>query len=1169
MNEATLFEREFELRFLKARGTAFQDLFSDVMERGFAADFQRVRPHGKLGDFKCDGFRRSDGTVFQVYGPDDFRKIANLLKKIKTDFLGAFKHWGTAMLRWVFVHNSQAGLPAPAVQLLGQLQTAHKIPIEPWNYTQLVSILRTLSSADLHTLFPLPSVPSQSPRLPSLVSMQRYWNWMAKRDFPVLKMTECLRRVDLPIRLITQAADREQRAMQDLSGTAFPTGFSPKYRHEGSRFQVDCYAVVVKRAIRKNRQLLILGDSGSGKTTLLRRLAVEGATRLLARGFRKGSRRTPVLIELWRFGTGRSIVDLVRQSFAESGCGVSNSEVDILLERGCLILLLDGLDEVASDLHQECLAQIGALSHAYPKSRFVVSSRQLPSLPKDFCTLIIGMLDDADITAAVDLFLPRGDLRFENYRTAEEYVRLVLRPSVRSLCRRPLTLAFLLSTLEAGKALPRSLYQIYERLLQWVLAWDLERDELALALDADLLLQLVSYRLCSRELIHVPVMDWTALAAPAVERMRALGSRLDPEALLRKLSAIGFLRLSDGDVGFAHRSVQEFLAARYLVSAKAKDAQVDPVALQPGVAAFLCSALPNATLLIQRHLDRCVRLEEVIPLLDECNASGTEYDEFGDLHDAIIIGRDMGVDLMYGMDGPGASVFIDRVEFLVDTCVEFGAKTIPVLLDAAHGIVFTAMWDQSRSWLDCIALGLELLEWGGIEMLREFITLGYFEHGEWIFRPRPCSVADEQEDTHESDGTPEDFVRFFDALYASDWSVASEELVVLRGRATAWLQDSNARIMHERQHRLDDEADQDDGLATYGSAVVASNANRSEPALRRFEPERIPPNCSRCNSKLRVVPRLADKFLLFDLMDGCEREFQIELRRYSCQCGATLAVARGPEQTSPGSRYSLRVTIRDALARFSLGSGERATPTGSDVESTDGVWARMNILARRVERSYNAIVRELRAAPTIHVALNSTAIPGWTMWHLRAGRGVAYGLSLPSKGDSLARFLGRPSGDLTFESWAVVYRWLWELGEKDASIAGTLDALRTLASPESDQQRQLGIVKTCFAQLQTRADAIGAMSSGVLRSWTHLVRVTPDWRNDSRGLRLATSVSTSRARYGASSRRDAEITAMLRTLVETASLAAVDAAEYLYHAATSDERSGVLPRRDFALNREA
>jgi hypothetical protein len=49
-----------------AYGTAFQDRFADLMELAFPRDFQRIRPYGKQGDQKCDGYLASTRTVFQI-----------------------------------------------------------------------------------------------------------------------------------------------------------------------------------------------------------------------------------------------------------------------------------------------------------------------------------------------------------------------------------------------------------------------------------------------------------------------------------------------------------------------------------------------------------------------------------------------------------------------------------------------------------------------------------------------------------------------------------------------------------------------------------------------------------------------------------------------------------------------------------------------------------------------------------------------------------------------------------------------------------------------------------------------------------------------------------------------------------------------------------------------
>ena len=62
-----------ELRFaeLAAResGEGFQRLFQRVMKAADGESFLEVRPVGKYGDFKCDGWDTSSQTCYAVYGP--------------------------------------------------------------------------------------------------------------------------------------------------------------------------------------------------------------------------------------------------------------------------------------------------------------------------------------------------------------------------------------------------------------------------------------------------------------------------------------------------------------------------------------------------------------------------------------------------------------------------------------------------------------------------------------------------------------------------------------------------------------------------------------------------------------------------------------------------------------------------------------------------------------------------------------------------------------------------------------------------------------------------------------------------------------------------------------------------------------------------------------------
>lgn len=157
--QRTFYGLKFENVFLRAKGKAFEDFFQRVMGHGFAGDFEQVRPYGAKGDLKCDGFRPSDGTVFQSYAPDSM-KLGALLAKIGDDFSGAVSHWGERMRRWELVHNDTRGLPAAAVQKLEDLRSNHpEVDIAVFGYAELRTVVMGLEIHKLEDLFGV--VPSQ------------------------------------------------------------------------------------------------------------------------------------------------------------------------------------------------------------------------------------------------------------------------------------------------------------------------------------------------------------------------------------------------------------------------------------------------------------------------------------------------------------------------------------------------------------------------------------------------------------------------------------------------------------------------------------------------------------------------------------------------------------------------------------------------------------------------------------------------------------------------------------------------------------------------------------------------------------------------------------------------------------------------------------------------
>lgn len=149
----------FKNKFAREKGKAFEDFFALVMSYGYLGDFEKVRPYGSKGDLKCDGFRRSDGTVFQCYAPDSI-KLTELLSKIDTDFHGALAHWVNRMKRWEFVHNDWRGLPAEATKKLVDLRAANpSVQIAVFGESEMRQVVMTLALHQLEDLFG--AVPSQ------------------------------------------------------------------------------------------------------------------------------------------------------------------------------------------------------------------------------------------------------------------------------------------------------------------------------------------------------------------------------------------------------------------------------------------------------------------------------------------------------------------------------------------------------------------------------------------------------------------------------------------------------------------------------------------------------------------------------------------------------------------------------------------------------------------------------------------------------------------------------------------------------------------------------------------------------------------------------------------------------------------------------------------------
>ncbi|MGW3996017.1 NACHT domain-containing protein, partial [Amycolatopsis sp. NPDC004772] len=214
--------------------------------------------------------------------------------------------------------------------------------------------------------------------------------------------------------------ERQKAAALLEAGQLDPVGYETTLdrlqTQYGRKFAVDGdgdfdQPALVLDAVRDASHVLVLGDPGTGKTTLLRYMALRHA-----RGVLKGKTvqgqlaRLPIYVRIGdyaslghpRVGISEFLPDYLKRS--ECRLPGLASMLEQQLEAGRCLVLLDGLDEVASaELRREVVTAVVNFVTAHGRSgnRFVVTSRiagyQAAPLPKPFAAMRLHDMDQDTI----------------------------------------------------------------------------------------------------------------------------------------------------------------------------------------------------------------------------------------------------------------------------------------------------------------------------------------------------------------------------------------------------------------------------------------------------------------------------------------------------------------------------------------------------------------------------------------------------------------------------------------------------------------------------------------------------------------------------------------------------------------------------------------------------
>lgn len=376
----------------------------------------------------------------------------------------------------------------------------------------------------------------------------------------------------------------------------------------------DKDAIIAQKAIIEYKRLLIRGIPGAGKSILLKYLILSWADGKLDKDL---SKNVPVLLELHRLNNPNLNQEYLQnqlvEAFARDNFPNSQRFVAQGLGNGTLILFLDGLDEVNSNIRPQVIKEIKDLLDKYDKCRVVITCRTAV-YNDEFAEDVNKILDIIDFSdQQIRRFLGAWKNQMSPEKSIDQLMQTLReRPQIMSLARNPLLLTIIayLYT-DTAFILPHSRAEFYQKSTDILLEfWDNAKNQpnQYKATDKRRILQSLALFIqdnATQNITDLRSLDYPTVLAQIKQVLPSLN--IIPEQAQTILEEIeqrsGLLLKIDGGERhqFAHLSLQEFFAAAALLDRGddlVQKFRVDSVTWRE-VVKLWCGLANNATNVIQ------------------------------------------------------------------------------------------------------------------------------------------------------------------------------------------------------------------------------------------------------------------------------------------------------------------------------------------------------------------------------------------------------------------------------------------------------------------------------------------------------------------------------------------------------------------------------------------
>jgi predicted NACHT family NTPase len=362
--------------------------------------------------------------------------------------------------------------------------------------------------------------------------------------------------------------------ISDLQTAAAPTRFMPA--HEDLMQGTE--------TIKAHPKLMIVGKPGAGKTTFLQHIALE------CQSGRLRPDCVPIFMPLRMLTRAAqdnfSILDYISKAWSSSG--IADEQIESLLQQGRVLVLLDGLDEVAQDDSPSLIHQIQDFADQYYQCQIIVTCR---IAAQSYYFRGFTYVELADFTQAqIEAFARRYFVATaQNSKTAGlskaakffEQLQHHQNQPIRELVVSPLLLSLVCSVFQERSSFPSNRAKLYKAALDILLGrWDQARgiyrdttyQQLSRAQKIKLMGKIAATTF-EQGCFYFEKQDVLRIIAEYLSDFPNVNS--DPEVLWQASEAVlGSIVLQHGllverarDVySFSHLTFQEYLTARKIIA---------------------------------------------------------------------------------------------------------------------------------------------------------------------------------------------------------------------------------------------------------------------------------------------------------------------------------------------------------------------------------------------------------------------------------------------------------------------------------------------------------------------------------------------------------------------------------------------------------------------------